>query len=196
MHAGELGPALPQVELHVDGRVDEPTGLQSVGQRHERGGHDLDVDGRRDRSRLLHVAQHVGQAAGAEFVVQAHVFVGGMVGVGGGGLHVGEQFHESGHLGVVADEPDQGLGGGFAHGGGVDLVALAQDRDEQFFFGAEVVQQPALAQPDRLGELGHRGGEEAAFGDGVQGGLQDLFPPFDAFPVGSAFRHRSSLSVL
>jgi hypothetical protein len=78
--------------------------------------------------------------------------------------------------------------------GHVDLVARAQDLDEQLVLAVEVVQQSCLAEADRLGELLHGGPVVALAGDHGEGCAQDLLALRNALRVRTSSCHVPRLS--
>jgi hypothetical protein len=96
-----------------------------------------------------------------------------------------EQLHEPRHLRVAPDGVPPGLRDVGAPGepDGVELVAASEHLGEQGLLVAEVVQDARLREADRVGYLAQRGAAEAALGDDVERGPEDLLALGDALGV-------------
>ncbi len=168
---------------HVDGGVDHPLQLKTVGDcldhARERVGVEFGV-----RIRGAEVPR---ERSAQTFAAVEEVAVRGMLGIGRVHGQPGEQGHEPRDLGVVADHVDERrLGLDVAEAGRIEavvLVALAEHLGEEFLLRAEVVQQRSGGHADHFGDLLEGGILIPLAPDHVEGAFEDLLASRNTFRV-------------
>lgn len=171
---------------HLHLGVDQPLHLQSVGRRDEDGRDARGIQGRGDLSGLLSSVDRVTEPLPQPFVPVQEERVSGVGFFDRARGHHGEELGEPGNGDVASDHLEESVE--VVAIGGLALVLLlpaVEDGDEQLFLGAEVVQQPGLAEIRRFGELADRGLLVSVLREDGESGPQDLFPFRDAFRIRS-----------